>query len=84
MVPRRILVPTDGSPSAQRAEAFAASMADLMGECEVLVVNVVHPRDKVPTSASQIAPLFTPEQIGAAEATAGAAAERIRGLVGTD
>jgi nucleotide-binding universal stress UspA family protein len=84
MVPRRILVPTDGSPSAQKAEAFAASMADLMGECEVMVVNVIHPRDKVPTSASQIAPLFTPEQIGAAEATVEAAVERIRGLVASD
>jgi nucleotide-binding universal stress UspA family protein len=81
MIPRRILVPTDGSASAQAAEAFAASLADLMGECEVTVVTVIHPRDKVPTSASQIAPLFAPEQIAAAEDVVEAAAGRIRALL---
>ena len=45
MVPDRILVATDGSPSALVAECFAADLAGRLGNTEVVCVTVVRPRD---------------------------------------
>ena len=44
MIPNKILVATDGSPSARGAESFAAGLADMMGECQVTVATVLNPR----------------------------------------
>lgn len=56
MVPRKILVATDGSQSAIAAEKFAAGMADLMGECEVVVVTVVRERERPARAGGSILP----------------------------
>lgn len=49
MLPKRILVATDGSEPSRAAEAFAADVANTMtaagGECEIVVMMVVRPRD---------------------------------------
>jgi len=44
MIPNKILVATDGSPSSRGAESFAAGLADMMGECQVTVATVLNPR----------------------------------------
>jgi nucleotide-binding universal stress UspA family protein len=46
MVPRRMLLATDGSPAALRAEEFAADMAKLMGSCELVVTTVIEVRPR--------------------------------------
>lgn len=46
MVPRRILLATDGSASAERAEEFAIDMAKMMGACELIVATVLEVRPR--------------------------------------
>ncbi len=43
MVPRRIMVATDGSKAARVAEMFAADLANALRECEVRLVTVIRP-----------------------------------------
>jgi nucleotide-binding universal stress UspA family protein len=43
MVPHRIMVATDGSEPAKRAEDFAADLANRLRQCEVRLVTVIRP-----------------------------------------
>jgi nucleotide-binding universal stress UspA family protein len=81
MLPSRILVATDGSPSAKAAEAFAAETAAAEHASTVVVVTVLataHP-------TGHVGPLGpTDPEIQEAQDLVSRAAERIKGLVGTD
>ncbi len=85
MVPRRIVVASDGSEPSLAAEAFAADMASLMtatgGEMELVVCMVVRPRDApAERGAFALWPL-SDEEFDDAVATVNQAAERVSGLV---
>ena len=81
MVPRRILVATDGSHTAQGAETFAADMAAMMsatGPVEVVVLTVVHDVGHVPEGGGVIPPSL--ERVEAAKVSE-AGAGRIKDLL---
>jgi nucleotide-binding universal stress UspA family protein len=46
MIPQRILLATDGSPAASKAEEFAIDLAKLMGACELVVATVIEVRPR--------------------------------------
>lgn len=77
MVPRKLLVATDGSPSAQAAEAFACDLANSMETCIVVVATVVRPREIPTTRGVSLMPL-TEEEFAEAKALVEEAAERMR------
>src|SRR5271157_6048152 len=81
MLTSRILVATDGSPSEKAAEAFAADTAAAEHASTVVVVTVLataHP-------TVHVGPLRpTDPEIQEAQDLVSRAAERIKGLVGTD
>jgi nucleotide-binding universal stress UspA family protein len=65
MVPDRIVVATDGSPSALVAEGFAADLASRLGNTDVVCVTVIRPREaaSVPGGSGPA----TPEEVTEAE-----------------
>ncbi|MCL5735728.1 MAG: universal stress protein [Actinobacteria bacterium] len=79
MVPKRLLVATDGSPSARAAESIAAGMADLLGECELVVLTVVRERERPARAGGSH--LAGGKELEQAQALADEAADRIRGLM---
>lgn len=87
MVPRRILVATDGSEAALGAEAFAADMANLMtaggDEAELVVCMVVRPRDAPAERGAFAMWPLTQEEFEEAEKTVEEAARRISEKVQT-
>lgn len=59
MIPNRIVVATDGSPSARRAEVFAADQAALMartGPVEIVVLTATHDVGHVPEEGGVVPP----------------------------
>ncbi|MCZ7662988.1 MAG: universal stress protein [Thermoleophilia bacterium] len=76
MLPRKILLATDGSESAQPAEVMAVDFANLAGAAEVTVMTVVRPMDfsrgigHVPRPAGEL---------DEAQAMLDVVAERLRG-----
>lgn len=81
MLPRRILLATDGSDSARPAEAAAADLARLMGDCEVVVATVVRPRDTpVEKGAFALWPL-SQEEFDEAETMVSEAAGRVAAMI---
>jgi nucleotide-binding universal stress UspA family protein len=80
MLPRRILVATDGSGPAKAAESFAAAIANAVGAGEVVVATVVRHRD-IPTVRGQIEEPIPAEEIEAAQAVVNAAVDRVRGAI---
>ncbi|MCZ7661535.1 MAG: universal stress protein [Thermoleophilia bacterium] len=80
MLPRRILVATDGSEPAKAAEGFAAGVANAMGQGEVVVATVVRHRD-IPTVRGQVDVPIPPEEIEAANAVLDEAVERLRAAI---
>ena len=81
MVPHRILVATDGSDSARRAESFAAELAGLIGSGEVVCATVVSPTDlTLLRAASSLVP-SSPEELSEAEGALAEAVGRVRAAV---
>lgn len=76
MVPRRILVATDGSAPARQAEVFAAGMAEMMADRQVVVATVVREHLRPPRGGG--ADFASEDEIAAAEELVAAAAERMR------
>ena len=80
MIPRKILVATDGSPSARAAELFAAGLADMMGVCSLTVVTVLTPRGSYTTGDGFSSNAYvdsTDAEVQQAESIVAEAAERI-------
>ena len=77
MLPSRILVATDGSPSAVAAEAFAAELAVAEHASNIDIVTVAL---KLPVRGAVIPP--SPMEIEAAERHVAEAAEHIRWMIG--
>jgi nucleotide-binding universal stress UspA family protein len=92
MVPRTILVATDGSIAAKNAEAFAADLARMMGDAEIELVHVIPMScvglDQDVTTANIVRikevdyRACTTDEHKAAGGTVKAAAERVRALAG--
>lgn len=80
MLPRRILVATDGSKSARAAEGFAASLADAMGECEIVLTTVLRHHD-IPTVRGIVEEPILPEELQSAQDVLSEAEGRMRGAV---
>ncbi len=80
MVPNRILVATDGSPSARSAEMFAASLADKLGESELVLAKVVPPRDMPLVKGAALYP-STPDEVAAADEALSEAVARVKAAV---
>lgn len=83
MLPKRILVATDGSGRARAAEGFAADLASSMGECEVVLTMVLRHHD-IPTVRGIVEEAILPEEIQTAQDVLSEAEGRMRGAVGTD
>jgi nucleotide-binding universal stress UspA family protein len=79
MIPKKILVATDGSLSARGAEAFAAGLADMMSECELTVATVLTPRGAYSKGGAIMT--STDAEIEEAEAVVAEAAKRISGAI---
>jgi nucleotide-binding universal stress UspA family protein len=79
MIPNKILVATDGSPSARGAETFAAGLADMMSECELTVATVLTPRGAYSKGGAIMT--STDAEIEEAEAVVAEAAKRISGAI---
>jgi nucleotide-binding universal stress UspA family protein len=60
MVPTTIMVATDASENAQKAETFAAELADAMRDVTLLAVTVVPPRELPPIMPSDLEEMETP------------------------
>jgi nucleotide-binding universal stress UspA family protein len=59
MIPRRIVVATDGSPAARQAEIFGADQAALMaqsGPVEIVVLTATHDVGHLPEAGGTIPP----------------------------
>ncbi len=81
MIPRRILVATDGSPAAKQAEVFAADQAALMagsGPVEVVVMTAIHDVGHLTQAGGAIPPSVESAE---AERTSEAGREHIVGLL---
>lgn len=83
MLPKRILVATDGSGPARAAEGFAAGLASSMGECEVVLATVLRHHD-IPTVRGIVEEPILPEELEAAQDVLSEAAGRMRGAVTGD
>ena len=79
MIPSRILVATDGSPSAKAAETFAAEMAVAQHASTVAVVTVLR---EYPARGAVMTPLEA--EMEAAELLVDGAARHIREIMGGD
>lgn len=82
MIPNKILVATDGSQHARGAEAFAAGLADMMGECTVTVATVLNPRNVYSKAGALTG--STDLEVGEAEAMVAEAAKRVGDMVRND
>jgi len=82
MIPKKILVATDGSPSARGAESFAAGLADMMGDCQVTVATVLNPRGAYSKAGAVMA--STDAEIAEAESVVADAAKRITDAITND
>lgn len=83
MLPKRILVATDGSGPARAAEGFAASLASSMGECEVVLTTVLRHHD-IPTVRGIVEEPILPEEMQTAQDVLSEAEGRLRGAVSSD
>ncbi|MCL4554309.1 MAG: universal stress protein [Actinobacteria bacterium] len=87
MIPNKILVATDGSPSARGAESFAAGLADMMGACQVVVATVLTPRGSFTTGDGFTNAAFidsTDAETQKAESIVAEAAKRISDAIHND
>lgn len=84
MLPRRILLATDGSESARPAEAAAADLVGLMGGGELVVATVVRPRSApAERGAFALWPL-SQEEYDEAERMVTEVAARVAGMIGEE
>jgi nucleotide-binding universal stress UspA family protein len=78
MVPHKLLVATDGSTSAQAAEAFACELANSMEACKIVIATVVRPRDLPPTRGGVSLQPLSDTEFDEAKQLVEEAAERMR------
>lgn len=83
MLPRRILVATDGSAPARAAEGFAAGLASTMGECEVVLATVLRHHD-IPTVRGIVEEPISQEEMQTAGEILSEAEGRLRAAVKSD
>jgi nucleotide-binding universal stress UspA family protein len=81
MLPRKILVATDGSDAAQAAEKFAGELASTMTSCEVTVATVVRPRNVPPERGAFALWPLSDEEFEDAERLVREAAARVQSAV---
>jgi nucleotide-binding universal stress UspA family protein len=79
MVPQRILVATDGSDSARRAEVFAADLAGLMQHGEVVCAMVIRPTDLASVRGAALMPSSAVE-VSDTEAALAESVARVRAV----
>lgn len=77
----RLLVATDGSEPARAAEKAAGLLANSLGECEIEVVTVIHPRSQPYSRSRPFGPQSSAEDVRRAEELLAQAAERIRAVL---
>jgi nucleotide-binding universal stress UspA family protein len=83
MLPKRILVATDGSEAAQAAEGFASSLAGAVGDCEIVLVTVLRHHD-IPTVRGIVEEPLLPEEVQAADQMLAEAEARVRAGLSND
>lgn len=71
---QRILVPVDGSKSAERAARHAAALAKRLGGCSIVLLNVQDPIEEMQTHGLARKAIATHRELLAREAVAGARA----------